>query len=66
MEQVHTVVDTYPTLYVFYYENMRNEKFKELREELKGQGRFILGSNKLLKVALGKSKEEEYKDNLSE
>lgn len=33
---------------------------------MKGKGRFVLGSNKLLKVALGKSKEEEYKENLVE
>lgn len=48
------------------YENFRNEKFKELRDKVRSTCKFCLGSNKVLKVALGHSEADEYKTNLSE
>ena len=56
----------YPTVYLIQYENFRNEKFKELREKMRDSCKFCLGSNKVLKVALGNSDAEEYKTNLSD
>ncbi|KAK9842227.1 hypothetical protein WJX81_001488 [Elliptochloris bilobata] len=60
------LVDQYPTIYLFEYQNMRNDKFKELREELQETSRFLMGSNGLLQVALGRSAADEYGTNLSE
>jgi len=61
---VHECVDKYERAYVFKYMNMRNARLKELREELQDSSRFVMGSMKVLRVALGKSAAEEYQDNL--
>lgn len=56
--------DKYPDVYLFKHHNMRNDAIKQLREDLKEQGRFVMGSNKLLQVALGKTEADEYRTNL--
>lgn len=43
---------------------MRSNKFKDVRMEFRGDSRILLGKNKLLQIALGRSPEEEYADNL--
>lgn len=59
----HTAcVPRYPSLYVFTYKNMRNERFKDLRDELRDSSRFVLGANKVLSVALGRSPSDEPRD----
>jgi hypothetical protein len=35
---------SYPDIYLFQFFNMRNEKFKELRDELKDSSRCALGA----------------------
>ncbi len=100
----------FPSVYLFKFYNMRNEKFKELRDELKESSRcaaaagsagrrrhgrrpparpwqaassppaaaapptspparpahrFVMGSNKVLQVALGKTASDEYRTGLS-
>eukprot|EP00878_Enallax_costatus_P031548 GHUV01034502.1.p1 GENE.GHUV01034502.1~~GHUV01034502.1.p1 ORF type:complete len:252 (+),score=77.20 GHUV01034502.1:583-1338(+) len=55
----------YPSVCLFRYHNMRNELFKDLREELKDSCRFVMGSNKVLQVALGKTPADELRTNLS-
>ncbi|KAK9840031.1 hypothetical protein WJX74_002338 [Apatococcus lobatus] len=64
--QVRELVDRYPSAYVFQHSNMRNDKFKELREKHLDTSRFCMGSTKLLQVGLGRSQVDEYQDNLSQ
>ncbi|GKV24224.1 hypothetical protein SLEP1_g33860 [Rubroshorea leprosula] len=52
-------VEKYNSVYVFSFENMRNLRFKEFREQLKPTSRFFLGSNKVMQVALGRSAADE-------
>lgn len=58
--------DNFPSIYLFRFYNMRTETFKELREELRDGGRFVLGSNKVMQVALGKGESDEHKTGLHE
>ncbi|CAN0838700.1 mRNA turnover protein 4 homolog [Linum grandiflorum] len=56
---IRDAVEKYTSIYVFGFENMRNLKFKEFREQLKTSSRFFLGSNKVMQVALGRSVADE-------
>mmetsp|Transcript_30976 Transcript_30976/g.68654 ORF Transcript_30976/g.68654 Transcript_30976/m.68654 type:complete len:248 (+) Transcript_30976:190-933(+) len=62
--QVRNCVDQYPAVYLFKHFNMRTEHFKDLREEHRETSKIVMGSNKLLQVALGKSDADEYRTNL--
>lgn len=63
VNSVGKCLDEYDALYLFRYENMRNDKFKELREKCRETSRFFLGSNKVLQIALGRTEVEEPRDN---
>nr|CCA14209.1 mRNA turnover protein 4 putative [Albugo laibachii Nc14] len=56
-------VDEYGAVFVFSFENMRTNHLKDVRMELR-DSRMFLGKNKVMKVALGRHKEEEYADEL--
>lgn len=43
---------------------MRSNKFKDVRQQFREDSRIFLGKNKLLQIALGRTPEEEYADNL--
>jgi mRNA turnover protein 4 len=75
IEQVRNAVDSHETLYLFSFENMRSNKFKQIRMHFRqdannntmeedAPSRIFLGKNKLLQVALGRTTEDEYSDNL--
>ncbi|KAG7396668.1 mRNA turnover 4 [Phytophthora boehmeriae] len=63
VDAVRNAVDTYTSAYVFSFQNMRTNHFKDVRMDFK-DSRFFLGKNKVMKLALGRSKEEEYAENL--
>lgn len=64
IQQVRDAIDEHEAVYLFNYENMRSNKFKDVRLEFRGDGRILLGKNKLLQIALGRTPEEEYAENL--
>lgn len=64
VNSIREAVETYASMYVFAFENMRNLKFKEFREQLKSSSRFFLGSNKVMQVALGRSVADEMRPGL--
>ena len=62
IEMLRSAVDEYKNVFAFTYENMRSAAFKEVRMHFK-ESRLFLGKNKVAQVALGKGKEEEYREN---
>eukprot|EP00525_Craspedostauros_australis_P012563 CAMPEP_0198118298 /NCGR_PEP_ID=MMETSP1442-20131203/21084_1 /TAXON_ID= /ORGANISM="Craspedostauros australis, Strain CCMP3328" /LENGTH=229 /DNA_ID=CAMNT_0043776527 /DNA_START=128 /DNA_END=817 /DNA_ORIENTATION=+ len=70
IQEVRDAVDNHEQVYLFSYENMRSNKFKDIRMHFRDNNgehkpsRILLGKNKLLKIALGKGPEDEYADNL--
>jgi mRNA turnover protein 4 len=67
IQEVRTAIDEHESIYVFSYENMRSTKFKNIRMHFRDESvhtRIFLGKNKLLQIALGRTSEEEYADNL--
>ncbi|CAN8304180.1 unnamed protein product [Cochlearia groenlandica] len=51
---IREAIENYSSLYVFSFENMKNIKFKEFRQQFRHNGKFFLGSNKVMQVALGR------------
>lgn len=77
IETVREAIDVNERVYLFSYENMRSNHFKDVRLHFRGDGknnnkengnatggRIFLGKNKLLQIALGRSPADEYSDNL--
>ena len=88
VDAVRSAIDSSDRVYLFSYENMRSNHFKDVRLHFRGGsggsgameddddevdggggggnsgGRLFLGKNKLLQVALGRTPEDEYSDNL--
>lgn len=67
VQDIRDTIDNHKSIYLFSFENMRSNKFKNIRMHFranKNNSRIILGKNKLLQIALGRTPEEEYSDNL--
>jgi len=64
IDDVQQLVDNHEHLFCFGVENMRTAPFKALRLEFREDGRFLLGKNQVLRVALGRSASEAYKPGL--
>lgn len=63
VESIRDAVDEYKNVFVFSYTNMRARPFKDIRVDWR-DSRMFMGKNSVAKVALGRTPEEEYKDNL--
>lgn len=64
VSEVRKCVDEYPSLYVFSFVNLRSKLLKEVRMDFRKDSRFFMGKNKVMILALGKSEQDEYQDNL--
>ena len=65
IQEVRDAIDAHEHIFLFSYENMRSNKFKNVRLHFRNENsRMFLGKNKLLQIALGRTAEEEYADNL--
>nr|CAH0105892.1 unnamed protein product [Daphnia galeata] len=62
---VRSCVEKYSYLYLFSVQNMRSNKLKVIRNDWK-DSRFFLGKNRVIAIALGRSKESECRENLHE
>ncbi|CAD6258843.1 unnamed protein product [Miscanthus lutarioriparius] len=58
------MLSTYSSAYVFTYDNMRNQKLKDLREQLKSSSRIFLAGKKVMQIVLGRSPADEAKTGL--
>uniref|UniRef100_A0A0B6YBL6 Ribosome assembly factor mrt4 n=1 Tax=Arion vulgaris TaxID=1028688 RepID=A0A0B6YBL6_9EUPU len=63
IEKIRDVVDKYVNIFVFSVHNMRNVQLKEIRQEW-SHSRFFFGKNKVVQIALGRTEDEEYRENL--
>jgi len=63
IEVLRAAVDEYARVYVFSFNNLRSTKFREVRMHFK-ESKIFMGKNSVAQIALGKTTEDEYKDNL--
>ncbi|KAL6905778.1 hypothetical protein ACP4OV_003379 [Aristida adscensionis] len=61
---IKDAIDRYSSVYVFTYDYMRNQKLKDLREQLKSSSRIFLARKKVMQIALGRSAADEAKTDL--
>lgn len=62
-QDIQDSVDKYARIFIFSVENMRNVQLKQIRHEWR-HSRFFFGKNKVMAIALGRTPEEEYRENL--
>lgn len=64
--EIREALDTYENMFVITMFNQRNLFLKDLRQEFAADSRFLFGKNKLISLALGRSAESEYLENISQ
>lgn len=64
-DEIRRCADTYAYIWVLNVENMRNKFLKEIRQDWAGS-RILFGRTKLMQKILGRTKEDEYQDNVHE
>ncbi|BFZ21104.1 hypothetical protein BsWGS_24143 [Bradybaena similaris] len=63
IEKIRETADKYANIFTFSVHNMRNVQLKEIRQEW-SHSRFFFGKNKVMQIALGRTEDEEYRENL--
>jgi len=63
VEKIREAADQYARIFTFSVHNMRNVQLKEVRLEW-NHSRFFFGKNKVTMLALGRTSDEEYKENM--
>lgn len=64
VEEIRKSISKYKHVFLFTVQNMRNAKLKDLRGGWEGS-RFFFGKNKVMALALGKSKSDEVENELN-
>ncbi|KQJ92639.1 mRNA turnover protein 4 homolog [Brachypodium distachyon] len=59
--EIKDAAENYSSAYVFTYNNMRNQKLKDLRDQLKSSSRIFLAGKKVMQIALGRTAADEVK-----
>ena len=62
IEKVRKYIDEYQYCYVFNYKNMTTMPMQELRKFYE-DSKFVIGKNKVLQVALGRTEEDSFRTN---
>jgi mRNA turnover protein 4 len=62
VEKVHKYLDEYAYCYVFDYKNMTSMPMQSLRQYW-NEAKFVIGKNKVLQLALGRTEDDSYKMN---
>ena len=65
VETIHEFLDKYHHILVLGLGNARNDFTKVMREDPHGKCRMFMGKNRVMQVALGRDKDEEYKTSTS-
>ncbi|XP_059144649.1 mRNA turnover protein 4 homolog [Physella acuta] len=63
IERIRETADQYARIFTFSVHNMRNVQLKEIRQQW-NHSRFFFGKNKVMQLALGRTADEEYRENL--
>ena len=64
--RIRKAIDEYTSIVSFQLHNQRTTHMNEVRQHFRGRGRFYLGRNKLMQIALGRDAESEYRPGLAE
>ena len=63
VDKIQDSANKYKYMYVLSYQNMTTNPFNKIRKDFEGS-KFFLGKNKVMQYALGRTPEEEFKENL--